>query len=318
MEDLMKTIAILGATSHIAKGLIYNFNKKKEQYSLQLFARNIEKTKSFCDAKKIEKVFINKIESFNDNSYDVIINCIGVGTPNKLKELSGGIFALTEKYDDICIDNLKKNPDSLYINLSSGAIFGDFDKPISATTKIVIDINNLSCTDFYALAKINSEAKHRALDHLNIVDLRVFAYFSRFIELDGKYLMTEIINSIKQNACFKTTNIDIVRDYIDHEDFFNLIECCILQKLINDVFDVYSANPISKFELLKELSKKFGLLYEIDDNISFVNATGIKNCYFSEYRKAFSIGYEPIYSSIDCIEKEMGIILTSSSNRVKY
>ena len=40
----------------------------------------------------------------------------------------------------------------------------------------------------YALSKINSEIKHRKLKHLNIIDLRLFSFFSRFMNLKSKFL----------------------------------------------------------------------------------------------------------------------------------
>ncbi len=78
-----KSIAVLGATSHIAKGLIYNFNKKSQEYDLTLFARNIEKTEEFCNKEKINPSNIKEFNSFDDGIYDVIINCVGEGKPKK-------------------------------------------------------------------------------------------------------------------------------------------------------------------------------------------------------------------------------------------
>lgn len=54
MEELNKKIAILGATSHIAKGLIYNFNKE-EANELFLFARSIDRLQGFLKSIECEK-----------------------------------------------------------------------------------------------------------------------------------------------------------------------------------------------------------------------------------------------------------------------
>lgn len=309
---MKKKIAILGATSHIAKGLIYGFFKKIDKYEAYFFARNIDRVQEFLRSIDIEYSTdkIKGFEEFSSFEYDVIINCVGAGTPTKVKELSGEIFELTEKFDNICIDYIKSNSEVLYINLSSGAVFGkEFDKPITEETKIILDINKLTPNDYYALAKINSEAKHRALKNYNIVDLRVFSYFSRFIDLDGKYLMTEMINSIINKNTFHTNNNNILRDYIHPEDFFNLVEKCIDSKNINEVFDVYSLEPVDKFQIIKSLSEKFNMTYTIEENTDFVNATGIKSTYFSQNKKAGEIGYYPRYSSIECIEEEIKNLL---------
>lgn len=311
---ILKKIAILGATSHIAKGLILNFTKKLECYRLFLFARNPNKVFAFCDAIKfgIDK---NKVHSFDHwdqekEHFDVLLNCVGAGTPEKVKELACGIFKLTEDFDNLCLEYLKRSPDTIYINMSSGAIYGtSFAEAVTMQSKASISVNDLKVGDFYGLAKLYTEAKHRAMASYNIVDLRVFAYFSRFIDLDGKYLITEILNAILGDRTFETTPIDIVRDYVHPDDLFFLIECCIKQVKINDAFDVYSLAPVSKFELLKHLAAKVGLKYEVEGQVRYVDATGLKNNYYSEYRKAEGIGYMPKYSSVAAIEDQIKVYL---------
>jgi len=308
-HDSLK-IALLGATSHIAKGLILNFFKKTEEYSVSLFARNTKKIFEFLEFIEVdvEDSHVSEFERFNADKekFDVLINCVGAGTPDKVKGLAVGIFRLTEEFDNLCLEYLQKNPEALYINLSSGAVYGSsFAEAASSKTKTEIDVNDFKQADFYGLAKLYSECKHRAMVDLNIVDLRVFAYFSRFIDLHGQSLMTEIANSILHNQIFRTTPDDIVRDFVHPKDLFSLVECCIKNKKLNDAFDVYSLAPVSKFALLDFLASSFGLKYQVDGDVSFLNATGIKNQYLSEFRKAEKIGYFPKLKSIESIEIEL-------------
>jgi len=51
-------IAILGATSHIAKGLIYNFNQDKRIGKLYLFARSKDSCRIFLRILNVERPFI--------------------------------------------------------------------------------------------------------------------------------------------------------------------------------------------------------------------------------------------------------------------
>ena len=198
-------IAILGATSHIAKGLINGFSRSS-QYELYLFARSLNKLSVFLSDIQIGKdIYKNDFNAFSSNKYDVIINCVGIGDPVKLKNNISAIFHLIETFDNMVLDYLEKHPETLYINFSSGAAYGvAFDMPVNGATCSNWHINNISEADYYGIAKFHSEAKHRALKKLNIVDLRIFSYFSRFINLESKFLLTEIISYIKEGKEFIT------------------------------------------------------------------------------------------------------------------
>jgi nucleoside-diphosphate-sugar epimerase len=304
-----KQVAILGATSHIAKGLVDNFLKHRKDYELFLFIRSPEKLKSFldsCNYTDFPDKQILSFSAFNTNEYDVIINCVGVGTPKGYENLEENILELTERFDSLVLNYLKKHPDKLYINFSSGAVYGkDYSEPISIKTKLALDVNNVGDKDFYLIAKLNSEAKHRALKSFNIVDLRVFSYFSRFIDLSAGFLLTELINCIKNKEIFITNSQDIVRDFVHPQDLFSLIEKIVQKKeAINDFYDVYSKAPIKKLELIAFFVKEYNLKYQIKDDLNIANTTGIKTFYYSINKKAQAIGYRPQYSSLECIKKE--------------
>lgn len=308
----MNKIAILGATSHIAKNLIFNF-KKSDKHNLYLFARSTEKLDNFLKIinynKKIEKIDLN---SFANEKYDAIINCIGIGDPKKLKDIGPEIFRLTEYYDNFILDYLKNNNSCIYINFSSGAAYGvDFSAPAENKKYCEININNICNKDNYGITKLYSEAKHRSCENFNIVDLRVFAFFSRFIDLNSKYFITELISCIKTKKEFLTNNNNIVRDYVHPNDLFNLINMCISIRKINDVFDVYSLKPITKFKILDYFTQNYGLIYKIEKGVFGENVTGIKDNYYSMNKKAEDIGYVPHYSSEDCIIDETKEILKS-------
>jgi len=303
-------IAILGATSHIAKGLIFHFTRHG-QSELVLFARSHDKVADFLqsiDARNIAEV--HALDEFNEGTYDVIINCIGIGQPVKLKAQPALIFGLTELYDNLIIDYLLHHPDKLYINFSSGAAYGsDRSQPASDSTSSLLDINHLTPENYYTIAKINSEAKHRSHALLNICDLRVFAYFSRFIDLDSQYFLTDIISCIKANKVFVTSPQNMIRDYVHPDDLFSLVLKCIERSTGNDVYDVFSLNPVDKFEILSFFRNNFGLKYSVEENMSIASATGNKDSYFSLSRKAHTIGYYPRFTSIESIKEEAAAVL---------
>ena len=303
----MNNIAILGATSHISKNIIFQFCEQKE-YKLFLFVRSPERMQDFLKIighASDDNVVIKAYDEFKGRQYDVIINCVGRGDPGKLKAISSFIFRLTEKFDNLILDYLDKAPDTLYINFSSGAVYGtEFDTFVSEADFAPININNIDNSDFYRIAKINSEAKHRALKSFNIIDLRIFNFFSRFIELTSDYLIGEILSCIKQGKELKTGPVDMVRDYVCPVDLMDLIKKCLEKHFLNDVYDIYSLSPVKKFTLLDYFSKEHGLEYIIKDDVNESTATGKKNIYYSKNRKAENLGYLPKFTSLECIVKE--------------
>ena len=305
-------IAILGATSHIAKGLILGFHGT-ENNELFLFARSPERVQFFLEsigAADSQLIKVKPFSEFSDNDYKIIINCVGIGNPARLANELLSIFTITEIFDNLVLEYLKKHSKSLYINFSSGAAFGtDFSSPVDVTSQARFNINAITDSEYYGVAKVNSEAKHRALKDFSIVDLRVFGYFSRFIDLQEKFLLSEIVTCLKNDKVFLTGAGNIVRDFVTPHDLLNLIKTCMAQNGINDVFDVYSAKPVTKFEIMEHFSLYHGLKYRVEKTYTPFSVTGLKDHYYSTNKKALSLGYVPEFSSIDGVGNEVDHIL---------
>jgi len=303
-------IAILGATSQIAQDLILSFSKNQD-YDFLLFGRNIEFLEKWINSENLSKKYQVKEYSEFDNhqKYDVIINFVGIGDPIKAQKMGSNIFKVTEQYDDMALKYLKQNKESKYIFLSSGAVYGgNYQEPVNKDTIATIDINNLKSTDWYTLAKLYAEAKHRALPDLSIVDIRVFNYFSHKQNMDARFLITDIVRAIKNKEVFKTSADNIVRDFITPPDFYHLVKAIIDFKHTNTALDCYTKSPVSKFDLLSELGSKFGLKYEINESVGIINATGAKLNYYSTNDIATNIGYDPKNTSRDGIVQEIALL----------
>lgn len=307
-------IAIFGSTSHIAKGLINNFLQSGE-FSLHLYTRSADKVRSFIASigKSIGKDCVIH-EGYNDFlkcSYDVVINCVGVGTHNKLQGDYTQYFTVTEKYDNFVIGYLlDRCPDALYISLSSGVVYGrEYSAPVEENTVNSIRVNHVTAADYYGIVRLNAEAKHRAFNGLRIVDLRLFSYFSRFIDLTDGYFITEVLDCIINKKVLLTDNLNIVRDYVHPEDLFSIIRKCMDAGKINAAFDVVSEKPVEKREILDYFSFEYGLKYEMNQSLDHVSATGSKNIYCSKYNKALEIGYKPKFSSMYAIKEESKYII---------
>lgn len=296
LKDFMnhkKDIAILGSTSHIAKGLINNF-LESEKFSLHLFSRS---RGGYGD--------------FSKKNYDAVINCVGTGASNKLNGDYSQYFTVTEEYDNLVIKHLRdKCPEALYISFSSGAIYGrEFKSGAKENTANNIKINHVAPEEYYSIARLNAEAKHRSFKNLKIVDLRLFSYFSRFIDLTDNYFMVELINCILNKKIFITDDVNIVRDYVHPKDLFSAVKKCISAGKINAAFDARSAKPVSKKEILDYFSREYGLEYKTDKLLNYKSGTGFKNNYYSNYNNAISLGYEPVFSSMDAIKEESRYII---------
>jgi nucleoside-diphosphate-sugar epimerase len=295
-------IAILGATSQIAKDLILSFSKSQD-YNFLLFCRNIELLKIWINDKKLGKNYqVQGYSKFSNNdNYDVIINFVGVGDPVRAKKIGIDIFEITEEYDNMALDYIKLHNNTKYIFLSSGAVYGEiFPNPVNKDTLASIDINNLNSSNWYGIAKLYAEAKHRALAHLSIADIRVFNYFSHTQDMNARFFITDIVRAIKNKEVFKTSKENIVRDFITPSDFYNLITAIINHKSVNIALDCYTKNPVSKFDLLDAMQIKY-----LVDDIDVINATGVKTNYYSKHKAAQEVGYTPQYDSIDGIFQDI-------------
>lgn len=308
----MNKIAILGATSHIAKGIINNFIEDSRANELVLFARSIENVKSFLEQIKCAEVIpVFTFSEFSKGHYSAIINCVGFGNPNTLINVENKIFEVTEIFDNMIIEKIKTFPESIYINFSSGAVYGDFNESVRMGTIRMLNPNIISHEQNYGIVKLYSEIKHRSYINLNIVDLRIFSYFSRFIDLNAGYLLSDVAKCILNKTVLTTKKEDIIRDYVHSKDLYQLILHCLDQRKINVSFDVYSKNPVSKFDLLNHLKNEFGLEYIISDINVKSCPTGIKKSYYSENKAAEVVGYNPKYSSIEVIIKELRLLISN-------
>jgi len=304
-------VAILGATSQIAQDLILSFSINKD-YDFFLFGRNIELLKRWINSKNLsEKYQAKEYSEFGINQkYDVIINFVGIGDPAKAQKMGSDIFKVTEQYDNMALEYLKQHKKTKYIFLSSGAVYGgNYQEPVDKNTVATIDVNNLKPTDWYTLAKLYAEAKHRSLSNLSIVDIRVFNYFSHTQDMNARFLITDVARAIKNKEVFKTSSHDIMRDFISVIDFYNFIQSIIKFTSVNIAIDCYTKSPVSKFDLLKKLKNKFGLSYEIDNSKKTIDPTGIKKNYYSKYRLAEIMGYKPINSSLSNVLNEIKVIV---------
>jgi nucleoside-diphosphate-sugar epimerase len=296
--------------------LIDNFLKKGIR-ELLLFSRSIDRTGDFLNSLKEDKsgvILKSGYQDFLDQSYDVVINCVGVGTPDKLAGQYWKWFTVIEKYDNLVLAYLQKSPKTLYISLSSGVVYGDFSRPSAKDGVNLLHVNHIQEKDYYSIVRLNAETKHRSFSDLNIVDLRLFSYFSRYIDVTDKYFLNDIIKAINTKSKFMTDSLNVVRDFIHPDDLLSLVRIFINIRSVNGAFDVYSANPVSKWEILDYFKTEYDLEYKITGQDEFRSGTGHKELYYSEYHKAEDLGFCPKYDSLSVIKNESGYLVDRDKN----
>jgi nucleoside-diphosphate-sugar epimerase len=292
-------IAILGATSAIAKDLILSFS---DEHKLELYSRRI----SDVTAWMVE----NNLNNFTSQSYtefkytrdiDAIINFVGAGSPEKVIKLGEQIFEITETFDKMALDYIENNRDCKYIFISSGAVFGDnFNTPADIDKVSSFPLNNLQPKHYYGYAKAMAEVRHRITER-NIFDLRVFNYFSPMVNINYRYMITDMIRAIKDKTEYKVDRTPIMRDYVGPLDFYQMINVMLRQGKMNTPVDLYSRQPISKDSLLTAMAQRYKLEYVTTGSPVGLPATGVKEKYYSVNTAAYALGYRPTLSSLENI-----------------
>lgn len=303
-------IAILGATSQIAKDLIVSFSGEAGKY-LHLFARRTDEVNKWLLAAGLSgRYSVYEFSEFEKQEFDAVINFVGVGNPAQAVAMGNSIFDVTLQYDGMVLEYLQSQPACRYLFLSSGVAYGSsFREPAKPDTPAIVAINKLMPQDWYGVAKLHAECMHRAHPELHIIDIRVFNYFSRTQDISARFLITDILRAVRDNEVLKTSPDYIMRDFLHPSDFHRLVNALLAAPPANTAVDCYSRAPIDKPQLLAAMQTHFGLRYEISRAASVMNATGSKTYYYSQNTRAADFGYVPSMTSLEGVLKESGAIL---------
>lgn len=303
-------IAILGATSQIARDLIVSFSADSKT-CLHLFARRPADVSQWATVNGLAgRYTVDDFAEFGKQAFDVVINFVGVGNPAQVVKMGSSIFDITLRFDEMVLEYLKTHPSCRYLFLSSGAAYGSsFAEPARRETPSIIKINDLAAHEWYGVAKLHAECRHRAHPELHIIDIRVFNYFSRTQDIEARFLVTDMLRAIRDKTVLKTSSDYIVRDYLHPSDFYRLVTTLLTAPAANAAVDCYSKAPIDKPGLLQAMQNEFGLRYEVTESHTAINATGGKPHYYSLNKRAAEFGYQPRLTSAEGVLKEAAAML---------
>jgi nucleoside-diphosphate-sugar epimerase len=306
-------IAVLGATSQIARDLIKSFSAQSD-HEWVLYARRPEAVKQWLDRLELtQRHKVAEFDSFSvDYPFNAILNFVGVGNPAQAMAIGASIFDITAHYDDIALRYLRLRPECRYIFFSSGAVYGGgFALPADDQTTSSFSVNHLGPQDWYGLAKLYAEARHRAMPELSIVDLRIFNYFSESTDIDAGFLITDVLRSIRDGQVLQTSQENIVRDYIGPKECWQLVLKVLKAPPQNVAIDYFTQAPVDKISMLERMRTDFGLRYTLIEQRTGLLATGSKLNYYSRSRKAADLfGYAPEMTSLDVVSEQSRRLLS--------
>ena len=310
---MLPRIAILGGTSHLAKSLV-DTNAQQGKWNIDLYVRDIPRAEAFirnypgCETA----TEVLPINSFNQNSNcDALVNCVGFGTPTGVSAAASNLFIVTQLYDQLIDLFLQKQPSTPVVSFSSGAIYGSqLAEPVKDGHVAHFAVDPVDPVDFYRITKLASEAYHRSLFDKPIVDIRLFNFFSEFIDLTTGFLVADIVSALLTDNPFVTNRIDVARDFFHPTDLYRLVDSIIRAGNLNAAVDTISLEPITKLDLIGRCQREYGLKVAFREN-TFDSPTGIKSCYYSQGSgKNRIIDFYPEFSSWDSIKSSIDKMLS--------
>ena len=104
-------IAILGATSQIAKDLVQSFTSNTN-HELALFARRPKVVAQWLAGVGLpDRYAVADFTAFSeDKHFDVILNFVGVGDPAQAAAMGASIFDVTLEFDELALDYIRQHP----------------------------------------------------------------------------------------------------------------------------------------------------------------------------------------------------------------
>lgn len=302
------SVAILGTTGYIGRSLLHEFGQDPD-VEVVGYSRDKETARKTLDDYKVDFHQVKDYSELANHEYDVLINATGIGSPKKLSAAPTAVFGVTEDMDRVAFQYLDNYPRTRVFNFSSAAVYGQAAANyVTPDSQAAFAVNSLSVKDGYAFSKLHSEARHRSRNNNAIVDLRVFAFVSRFLDPQDSFLVSEIAKCLKENQVLKTKPDDMIRDFTTAKDIAAVILFFMKREPTNDVFDLKSGGAVAKFELLNKLKEELKLSYEVED-IKEMSPTGSKTIYAPSESRLEALGYRPLHTSLENVVTELRLFL---------
>ena len=155
----------------------------------------------------------------------------------------------------------------------------------------------------YPLAKLAAEARHRARSNARIADIRLFGYVSERLDPKAGYFLSHVLLALREGIPFETHGTDFIRDVVGPRELADLIDRIVDADGPNDAYDVYSAAPTTKLEILNQITNIFGLEVRFTGTVTAISGT-LKPGRITLRNQAEAISYRPKRTSLEVVTEE--------------
>ena len=300
-----KVIAILGANGQIGRTLIGIYGQL--DIELYLFVRNHD---TLADLSFNTFIHVLPYDAFGREHYDVVINAAGPGDPVIQRKLNSRIVETLDRLDLLVLNYIDDHSDTIYIYISSGAVYdGNYVNAVDNLSVFSLPAGKLDEICMYPLAKLAAEARHRARFNARIADIRLFGYVSEYLNPEAGHFLSQILRALRENVPFETHCVDFVRDVVGPAELTDLIERIVEAGGKNEAYDLYSVAPMTKLELLDQMSHIYGLKVSFSHEVT-ANMGARKPDRITLRDQAELIFYLPKRTSIDVVVEEFKKAMT--------
>lgn len=241
-------IGILGASSQIGVSLA---RELANDFPLCLFGRDPDAARLKLAAAGCGELPCYALEQLFDHRLSVLINCLGPGDPARMRTTGPGLLRLIQQLDYLGLDYLARYPETGYVYMSTGAVYGvRYNLPLAPEACFSLPVNAMRAELVYPLAKFEVELRHRLLAPARICDLRIFGFFSEFIRLDDSFFLAQLSAHLLAGRTFVTGSAPFIRDYIGPAEIAAAVKEVLRLEIPNRAYDLISREPVTKAEIL--------------------------------------------------------------------
>jgi len=276
-------ILIIGSNGFIGKSLYDYFSSFYNIYGVDVVESNQKKfsqINSISDIENLEGI----------NTFNFIINASGSTDVKRSNELPLNDFEKNtlNVYEILSIIKVK-NPDAKFINISSGAVYGNKNSAAIETDKL----NPVSTYGF------NKKMAENICEHF-YNQFKISSYSLRIFSAYGPGLKRQLFWDLYKKS-LKTNQIELYGDSTDYRDFIYIDDICEFINIIIDknisgyhVFNLSSG-------LLTTIESAVKIFFNIlDKNLKYSfsgnSIQGYPKGVFADISKAKKFGFVPKYT----------------------